>query len=407
MHDKSEVDRVKFCCCGIGGYAGVIIDQLLLADDRGTATLSAVCDPQLSAHAQRVEKLAERGVRAYESLERMLAAEPAGEAVWLPLPIHLHRPFAEQCLTAGRHVVTEKPAAGSVQDVKAMIAARDASGKKLFVGFQDIYADSTVPVKEALLSGAIGKVTTVSVSASWPRDLEYFSRNSWAGKLRIGDAWVLDSPLQNALSHFVNLAMFLVGPSIDAWAEPVEVEAELYRANAIENYDTCALRVKLTNDVRMSVFFTHSGRENINPILDIQGSLGRLRMNEFAYTLTGRAPRVWPADSAKLARMIDSVSAAIRGRPAQSALATLEMAQNHTVLVNSVSAAATIHTIDSKWITETASAASTLKIVPGIEDVMRRCVENHQLPSELAVPWAKPGGTTKLNGFEMFNGPAK
>jgi len=287
-----------------------------------------------------------------------------------------------------------------------MIAARDASGKKLFVGFQDIYADSTVAVKEALLSGAIGRVTTLSVSSSWPRDLAYFSRNTWAGKLRVGDAWVLDSPLQNALSHFVNLAMFLVGPSVEAWAEPTEVEAELYRVNAIENYDTCVLRVRLTNDVRMCVFFTHCGIENINPVLDIQGSLGRVRMNEFAYTLTGPTPMAWPADSAKLPRMIDAVSDAIRGRPVQSALATMEMAQNHTWLVNAVSRAAKIHTIDSKWITESVSGASTIKIVSGIEDVMRRCINSHQLPSELAVPWAKPGGAMKLSEFEEFNGPA-
>ena len=54
--------------------------------------------------------------------------------------------------------------------------------------------------------------------------------------------WVMDSPAANALSHFLQLPLYLLGPSMNQAATPVKVEAELYRANSIENYDTCSIR---------------------------------------------------------------------------------------------------------------------------------------------------------------------
>src|SRR5829696_1805709 len=69
------------------------------------------------------------------------------DAVWLPLPIHLHRPYTERALAAGKAVLCEKPAAGCVDDVDAMIAARDASGRGVLIGFQDVYQPCVIQLK--------------------------------------------------------------------------------------------------------------------------------------------------------------------------------------------------------------------------------------------------------------------
>src|SRR5581483_895161 len=101
------------------------------------ATLAAVCDPALERFGARVRDLASRGVTIAKSFDQLLACDI--EAVWLPLPIDLHRPYTENALAAGRAVMCEKPAAGSVDDVDAMIEARDRSRLPVIVGFQDIY----------------------------------------------------------------------------------------------------------------------------------------------------------------------------------------------------------------------------------------------------------------------------
>ena len=66
------------------------------------------------------------GVQTARTFEQLLELDI--DAVWLPLPIDLHRPFTETALAAGKAVMCEKPAAGSVDDVDAMIAARIARG---------------------------------------------------------------------------------------------------------------------------------------------------------------------------------------------------------------------------------------------------------------------------------------
>ena len=81
-----------------------------------------------------------------------LLAHPA-EAVWLPLPIPLHRPYTEQALAAGKAVLCEKPAAGCVQDLDAMQDAQSRAGLPVAIGFQDIYEPTTLALKRALLDG--------------------------------------------------------------------------------------------------------------------------------------------------------------------------------------------------------------------------------------------------------------
>src|SRR5665213_934650 len=199
---------VLFGLTGLGGYAGWACDQLL-------AEQTTPVDP------------------SYPPIKLV--------AVWLPLPIDLHRTFTEKCLMAGKAVLVEKPAAGSIDDVDAMIAARDRTGLLTAVGFQNLFDPAVWAVKKRLLDGAIGQVRSASVLACWPRSQAYFNRAPWAGKLQHNGVWVLDSPANNAMAHFLNLALFLLGSTQVDSANPITVEAELYRANSIENYDTCSV----------------------------------------------------------------------------------------------------------------------------------------------------------------------
>ncbi len=401
--------QVRFVCAGIGGYAWSIAQQMMgvAESESPEIRLAAMCDPNLDQFAERIAKLSARGINTYRTFEEMLAREPA-DAAWLPLPIHLHRPFTEQALAAGKHVVTEKPAAGSLQDVDAMIAARDRAGKAVLVGFQDIYARPTAPAKQAVLNGQLGRVTHATVCAGWPRDLSYFSRNEWAGAIAMNGVWVLDSPLQNAISHYLNLALFLLGPQPLVSATPEAVEAELYRANDIDNYDTCALRLTLPGGVKLIVFLTHAVSNQTDATVVLHGTEGSLTVNSGGYQIAGKQPFAWPADDIKHANMIRTIARHIRGEPVDGALATLEMARLHTQIVNGVSEAAPVVDFDRAHVSDAAYTqnGTVMKAVCGLEEVMLRCVAEQKLPSELGdISWSKPGGSKDLRNYNAFAGP--
>ena len=67
------------------------------------------------------------GLKVHSTYEALLA-DPAIEAVYIPLPNHLHVEWTLKALAAGKHVLTEKPIALKSAEVDQIIAARDATG---------------------------------------------------------------------------------------------------------------------------------------------------------------------------------------------------------------------------------------------------------------------------------------
>ena len=57
-----------------------------------------------------------------------MLADPTIEAVYIPLPNHLHVEWTLKALEAGKHVLTEKPIAMTAPEIDALIAARDRTG---------------------------------------------------------------------------------------------------------------------------------------------------------------------------------------------------------------------------------------------------------------------------------------
>jgi predicted dehydrogenase len=433
---------ISLAVTGLGGYAGWACDQLLAAaakgngDGRPTARLTAVCEPDLAKHAAKVQALRAAGIRVTSDLDELLA-QPI-DAVWLPLPIDLHRPVTERALAAGKPVLVEKPAAGCVDDVDAMIEAQLAARLPVAVGYQNLYDDATWTVKRRLLDGAIGEPISASVACCWPRTDAYFTRTNWAGKLKHNGSWVLDSPVNNAMAHFLNLALFLLGPSEPTSAEPISVEAELYRVNVIENFDTCCLRYRVShrslqhdgdgngngngnghgsNGVPLLVAFTHACRRTIHPILTITGRRGTMRFwNGNRYEITTNmpsdrgvvepAPQVFPAAPHVGSLVARGFAAYLLGDP-HPHVATLANARAHTVAINGASEAAVVHSIASEFIKVIPGPdGHPLRTLAGIEDALLACAADGQMLHESArAPWTVPAGTRDLRGYSHFTAP--
>jgi predicted dehydrogenase len=101
-----------------------------------------------------------RAHRAYEAL----LADPAVDAVYIPLPNHLHHEWVIAAARAGKHVLCEKPLALSAAEAEAMVAAADESGVQLMEAFMYRLHPSWRAVRELVASGRIGRLRTIQ---SW------------------------------------------------------------------------------------------------------------------------------------------------------------------------------------------------------------------------------------------------
>lgn len=126
-----------------------------------------------SRSAEKAEKAAARlGLqKAYGSYEALLADREI-DAVYIPLPNHLHVPWSIQSLNAGKHVLCEKPIGLSVAQAAQLAAAgRDHPRLKLMEAFMYRFHPQWVTARRLVTDGKIGRLRTIQTLFS------YFNRN--------------------------------------------------------------------------------------------------------------------------------------------------------------------------------------------------------------------------------------
>ena len=120
------------------------------------AELVAICDKDVS----RVKTLADRyGFKDYAVYDDMFKAieEVDCDVVDICLPNFLHVDAALAAFKKGRHVISEKPLATTVEDAEKMIKAAEAAGKKLYYAEDWLFAPALNRALEVIDEGAIGK----------------------------------------------------------------------------------------------------------------------------------------------------------------------------------------------------------------------------------------------------------
>jgi predicted dehydrogenase len=120
--------------------------------------------------------------RAYGSYEGLLA-DPEVEAVYNPLPNHLHVPWSIRAAEAGKHVLCEKPIALSAAEARELLAARDANGVQIAEAFMVRAHPQWQTVRALVASGRIGELRLVTGHFSYYRRdrTDIRSRAEWGG----------------------------------------------------------------------------------------------------------------------------------------------------------------------------------------------------------------------------------
>lgn len=141
---------------GVLSTAAIGLDRVIGPMQQGRLTR---IDAIASRDAEKARAAAEAlGIgKAYATYEDLLA-DPAIEAVYVPLPNHLHVEWAERAAAAGKHVLVEKPLGMTAEEASRLVAARDRSGKLIIEAFMVRYTPQWAKLREVIASGRIGAV---------------------------------------------------------------------------------------------------------------------------------------------------------------------------------------------------------------------------------------------------------
>ena len=126
--------------------------------------------------------------KAYGSYEELLT-DPDIDAVYIPLPNHLHVPWAIKALNAGKHVLCEKPIALSVVEAQTLLdVAKKFPRLKVMEAFMYRNHPQWQLAKQQVSEGKIGKVRTIQSFFSYYNNNPHDIRN----KLEIGGGGLMD-----------------------------------------------------------------------------------------------------------------------------------------------------------------------------------------------------------------------
>ncbi|MGH6961878.1 MAG: Gfo/Idh/MocA family protein, partial [Dongiaceae bacterium] len=98
--------------------------------------------------------------KAYGSYEELLADREI-EAVYNPLPNHLHVPWSIKAAEAGKHVLCEKPIALDAKEAEQLVAARNRTGKLITEAFMVRSHPQWLRTRELVRQGKIGELRAV------------------------------------------------------------------------------------------------------------------------------------------------------------------------------------------------------------------------------------------------------
>lgn len=165
--------------------------------------LVAVCDDVKSRADAAGKALAVPSFSDYAEMLRVAECD----AVAICTPSGLHSAHGVAAARAGKHVITEKPMAITLEQADALVAACDGAHVTLFVVKQNRLNPPIQLLKRAVEKGRFGRIFLANATVRWQRPQEYYDAAPWRG------TWEFDGgAFMNQASHYVDLIQWLLGP---------------------------------------------------------------------------------------------------------------------------------------------------------------------------------------------------
>lgn len=321
---------------GAGGYAVHYVNALLGNTDPDVKWVGVV-DPYIENSAAK-DRIYAANIPVYADMDAFYR-ENTADLVLIVTPPFLHREQSLCALSHGACVLCEKPVAPTVSDAEEMLAAEARYGKFIAVGYQWSYDEALQSLKRDILDGVLGAPVALKTLISWPRNRAYYARGGgWGGRIKKNGVTVLDSVASNACAHYLHNMLFMLGDTLETAAAPDRVEAQLCRANAIENFDTCAIKMTLASGAELLFIASHVGERSREPEFEYAFENAVVRYCEgdpdgeiVAYFKDGRTKSYGRPVNHDMKKIWDCVRAIKEGaRP----ICTVATAMEHTRVIN-------------------------------------------------------------------------
>jgi predicted dehydrogenase len=166
MAEQRRQQKVKW---GVLGAASIAVRKVIPGMQKGAwSEVAAIASRDLNkakaaAAGLKIEK-------AYGSYEELLS-DPEIEAVYNPLPNHLHVPWSIKAAEARKHVLCEKPIALNAAEARTLLAVRESTGVKIGEAFMVKTHPQWLRTRELIREGRIGELRAIVGVFS------YFNRN--------------------------------------------------------------------------------------------------------------------------------------------------------------------------------------------------------------------------------------
>jgi predicted dehydrogenase len=254
---------MKLVLIGAAGYGSRYVNALLYSIDKSVEWVGVI-DPYYERCATK-EIIDAAKIPVYSSLEEFYEHDFA-DFVIISTPTFLHHDQSILALSHGSYVLCEKPVASTVAEAVEMMEAEKKYDRFIAIGFQWSFSSAIQLLKKDVLSGKLGAPVSFKTAISWPRNKKYYGRGGgWAGRIQKDGIVINDSIASNACAHYIHNMLFLLGETMESAMEVGSFDAECYRANPIESFDTCSIKLKTESGVPLFFIASHATKTNKDP----------------------------------------------------------------------------------------------------------------------------------------------
>lgn len=150
------IDKLKWGVLGNATIARLCVIPAIQKSRNGIVHILGSRSPQKAA-----ETAAKHHIRQVRNDYASVIRDPEVEAVYIPLPNHLHCEWTLKALGAGKHVLCEKPLACNAQEAQTMADAAKSAGRLLMEAFMYRFHPRSREIRQLVMEGRIGTVRLV------------------------------------------------------------------------------------------------------------------------------------------------------------------------------------------------------------------------------------------------------